>query len=65
MAKEIGKHFLNMSLVFLGGVFVQSARMATSKYPTCGRVKIPHPLWATNRKNPPRLGEDFQRQKRV
>jgi len=25
MAKEIGKHFLNMSLVFLGGVFVQSA----------------------------------------
>ena len=40
-------------------------RMATSKYPTCGRVKIPHPLWATNRKNHPRLGEDFQRQKRV
>ena len=25
MAKEVGKHFLNMSLVFLGGVFVQSA----------------------------------------
>ena len=25
MAKEIGKHFLNISLVFLGGVFVQSA----------------------------------------
>jgi hypothetical protein len=25
MAKETGKHFLNMSLVFLGGVFVQSA----------------------------------------
>ena len=24
MAKEIGKHFLNISLVFLGGVFVQS-----------------------------------------
>jgi len=24
MAREIGKHFLNISLVFLGGVFVQS-----------------------------------------
>ena len=23
--KEIGKHFLNISLVFLGGVFIQSA----------------------------------------
>ena len=25
MVKAIGKHFLNISLVFLGGVFVQSA----------------------------------------
>jgi hypothetical protein len=25
MRKEIGKHFLNISLVFLGGVFIQSA----------------------------------------
>jgi len=23
--KEIGKHFLNISLVFLGGVFIQAA----------------------------------------
>jgi len=25
MRKEIGKHFLNISLIFLGGVFVQAA----------------------------------------
>ncbi|MCD6094204.1 MAG: hypothetical protein J7J51_05405 [Candidatus Omnitrophica bacterium] len=25
MRKEIGKHFLNISLVFLAGVFIQSA----------------------------------------
>ena len=25
MKKEIGKHFLNISLVFLGGVFIQAA----------------------------------------
>lgn len=25
MSRDIGKHFLNISLVFLGGVFVQSA----------------------------------------
>lgn len=24
MARDIGKHFLNVSLVFLGGVFVQA-----------------------------------------
>lgn len=25
MRKELGKHFLNISLVFLGGVFIQAA----------------------------------------
>lgn len=25
MSKELGKHFLNISLVFLGGVFIQAA----------------------------------------
>ena len=41
------------------------ARMATSKYPTCGRVKIPHPPMSVQQKNLPEVRGRFSATERV